>query len=260
MKVAITGKGGVGKTTLAAALALQLAERGWQVTAVDADPDANLGAALGFPPELVRDIVPLGAMRELVAERTGAQPGSMGGYFKLNPLVEDLPEKLGVVHRGVRLLVMGGLKKGGTGCICPENAVLRALTSHLVLRAHEAVILDMEAGIEHMTRGTGRGVDAFVVVVEPGGRSVGTAETIRDLAADLGIEKVWAVGSKVRGEEDREFLTQAMPWAEFLGMVPYDPAAMEADRERRALVDLPGPAQAAYAEILERLLSLQGKG
>ena len=135
MKVAVTGKGGVGKTTLVATMAYVLAERGYDVLAVDADPDANLASALGVSPEEAAELVPIAAMRELVTERTGAEPGSFGSFFRMNPRVDDLPERLSLPVRGVRLMVMGTVKQGAGGCVCPESVLLRTLVRHLLLRS-----------------------------------------------------------------------------------------------------------------------------
>lgn len=220
MKVAVTGKGGVGKTTISAGLATLCARAGHRVIAVDADPDANLAATLGFPdPD---SITPISEMEELIAERTGAPPGSSGQVFTLNPQVDDIPERFCPEHEGVRLLAMGGgSRSGGSGCLCPETAFLRALLSHLIFGSKDVVILDMEAGIEHLTRGTSRAVDAMVVVVEPGARSLETASRIRELAADLGVRRVWAVGNKVRGDADREFIRRSLGDMELVAAIPY---------------------------------------
>ena len=220
MKLAITGKGGVGKTTLAAGLALAFSNEGKRVIAIDADPDSNLAATLGFPePE---KIVPLVEMKELIAERTGVEPGTVGGYFKLNPRVDDIPDKFFREHQGIKVLLMGRVKKGGSGCFCPENAFLKAVLSYLFFSREDVVILDMEAGIEHLGRGTAEGVDSLIVVVEPSMRSIETAFRIKSLAKDLKIKKVFLVGNKVRGGEDIDFIRRNISNFEILGFIWYN--------------------------------------
>ena len=204
MKIAVTGKGGVGKTTLSAFFAKWFAEQGRRVLAIDADPDANLGYALGI--KNASEIIPISQMKELVAERTESVPGAYGGFFKLNPKVDDLPEKLSVSQgENMRLMVMGGVKKGGTGCVCPESILLKNLVQHLILRRDEVVIMDMEAGIEHLGRGTSKFVDWLITVVEPGRRSIDTASRIRQLGKDIGLTRVGLVGNKVRNERTARF-------------------------------------------------------
>lgn len=227
MKIAISGKGGVGKTLLASLLSRKFAAAGHSVLAIDADPDANLAASLGFPhPE---DITPISEMSDLIEERTGARPGETGSFLKLNPKVDDLPEKYAVEHDGIRLMVMGRVKRGGTGCYCAEGVLLQGLLSHLLLQRDEVVILDMEAGIEHLARGTARGVDRLIVVVEPGHRSIETAVRVRQLAQDIDLKSISLVANKVRSPADREFLLKSLPDADFLGFIPYDPAIVDAD-------------------------------
>ena len=227
MKIAISGKGGVGKTTLAALLINYFRLQGKKVLAVDADPDANLALALGVPdPE---SIVPLSQMKEMVAERTDSQPGSMGGFFKMNPKVDDIPEKFSRQLDGVKLIVMGGVKKGGSGCICPESVLLRTLVTHMVLLRDEVVVMDMEAGIEHLTRGTADSVDAFIVVVEPGQRSIQTAGVVKKLAKGLGVKNVFVVANKVRGGEDLEFIRKGIGDMELAGAISFSNEVMEAD-------------------------------
>jgi CO dehydrogenase maturation factor len=231
MKIAISGKGGVGKTTLAAILINYYRDQGKKVLAVDADPDANLALALGVPdPDT---LIPLSQMKEMIAERTDSQPGKMGGFFKLNPKVDDIPEKFAREVDGIKLIVMGGVKKGGSGCICPESVLLRTLVTHMVLLRNEVVVMDMEAGIEHLGRATAQGVDRLIIVVEPGRRSIETARHVKDLAGDLGLKKIAIVGSKIRGAADEEFLKKNLPDFPILGFIPFDDKIVEADLKGR---------------------------
>ena len=185
MKVAITGKGGVGKTTLSSTLARLYADEGRTVLAADVDPDANLGLALGLTEEEVNSITPISKMRQLVEERTGATYTNK--FFKLNPQVSDIPDKFARDINGVKLLVMGTVETGGGGCVCPEHVMLKSILSALVFRKDDVVIMDMEAGLEHLGRGTAGCMDRFIVVIEPGARSVQTYEKVKQLAADLGV-------------------------------------------------------------------------
>jgi len=259
MKLAITGKGGVGKTTLAALLAQAYADRGMQVLAVDADPAPCLAGALGFPPELRAKLHPISEMDELIEGRTGAKPGSIGGFFTLNPRVDDIPERFSVVHRGVRLLEMGSVDTGGSGCICPESAMLKTLFTHLLFRKDEMLILDMYAGVEHLGRATVDFVDAMLVVVEPTRRSLGTASQIKKLANDIGLTRLWLVGNKVRNEEDEQFLQENTPGIPLLGVLYADLAVQEADRLGIAVYDyVPQLKQKAH-EMADQLLSVVEK-
>jgi CO dehydrogenase maturation factor len=230
MKIAVTGKGGVGKTTLSGLLAQTYAENGFQVLAVDADPSPCLAEVMGFPEELQADLHPIAEMDELIYERTGAKPGTVGGFFTLNPRVDDIPERFSAKHRGVRLLEMGSVDFGGAGCICPESALLKTLFTHLLFRDEEMLILDMYAGVEHLGRATVDFVDAMVVVVEPTRRSLGTASQIKKLATDIGLTRLWLVGNKVRSDEDADFIESTTPGLPVLGLLPADPAVQEADR------------------------------
>ncbi len=229
MKIAITGKGGVGKTTLSATLSHLFAAAGKRVIAVDADPDANLAQALGVKPEDIEKIRPIAEMGELIEERTGAKPGNMGGIFKLNPRVDDLPEGFGYKLKDITLLIMGKSKSAGSGCYCPESIFLRRLLKHLFVERDEVVIVDMEAGIEHLTRGTAEAVDAFIVVVEPGQRSIQTANTVKDLAKGLGVKNVFIVANKVRSGSDVSFLTEHIKGMELLGTMHFSQSVMDAD-------------------------------
>lgn len=230
MKIAVSGKGGVGKTTISSLLARYWARNGYRVLALDADPDANLGAALGID---TSNIVPIAKMEELIHERTGVKPGTVGGFFKMNPRVDDLPESLACEKDGVRLLLMGTVKKGGGGCICPESVLLKALVSHLVLYQKDLVIMDMEAGIEHLGRGTAQGVDRLVIVVEPGQRSIDTAAKVRQLTSDIGLHRVAAVGSKVHNQQQEEFLRGNLSDIPLIGVLPYSEEIATADLQSR---------------------------
>jgi CO dehydrogenase maturation factor len=253
MKIAITGKGGVGKTTLTSLLAYAYAERGFQVLAIDADPSPCLGEALAFPNAILETVSPIARMEDLIYERTGAQPGAVGGYFKLNPRVDDIPDRFSAVHRDIRLLELGAVELGGSGCICPESAILRALTTHILLRRDEVVLIDMYAGVEHLGRATADAVDAMLVVVEPTARSLGTAAQIKALAEDIQLTNLFIVGSKVQDDEDREFIAERSPSLPVIGYLMDDPRVRQADREGVVLYDLaPELAQAAI-EITESL-------
>ena len=237
MKLAISGKGGVGKTTLASLLAGVYADEGTTVLAVDANPDANLATALGIPPEEARTIVPISELKDLIEERTGARPGSTSPFFKLNPTVDDIPERFCITRGRIKLLIMGSVKQGGTGCMCPESTLLRALTDELLVRRSEVVIMDMDAGVEHLGRGTARAVDAFIIVVEPGQRSLQTARSIKNLAGDLGIQRCLLVGSKTRSEEQRRFIIDNMPEFRVLGFINYSAPIAEADLRGTGVYD-----------------------
>lgn len=227
MKIAVSGKGGVGKTLLSALLSREFARNGFSVLAIDADPDTNLASALGFPhPET---IIPISEMKDIIQERTGADPSQPGSLLKLNPRVDDIPEKYSRCQDGIRLMVMGKVKRGGSGCYCGENTLLQSLITHLLVARDEVVILDMAAGIEHLGRATARAVDKLIIVVEPGRKSIETAFRVKNLAADIGLTQIAAVGNKIRGSSDKEFITSSLAGFEFLGFIPYDTAIVDAD-------------------------------
>jgi len=251
MKIAVTGKGGVGKTTIAACLSKRFQDDGYSVLAIDADPNANLALALGFPSP--NDITPIADMSKLVEERTGAKPGSTGGFFTLNPRVDDIPERFCAEHEGIRLMIMGTVKKGGSGCVCPESVLLRTLVSHLLLVRKEVVILDMEAGVEHLGRATAKAVDMLIVVVEPGKRSIDTAYRIRELAKDIGIEKIGVIANKVRSDKDREFIYSKMQGFDFLGAISSDPEIIETDLRGIPPFELSSGIMEEVDKVIEKL-------
>lgn len=229
MKIAISGKGGVGKTTLTALLAQEAASQGLGVFAIDADPNPNLAIALAFegePPPLVE-------MKDVIEDRLGA----LEGFFRLNPHVQDIPDRFSAEQNGIRLLVMGGIRQGGSGCACPENTFLRSLLQHLVLARDEWVFVDMEAGLEHLGRATAQGVDALLVVVEPDRRSIETARRIVTLAQQIGLKRVHAVGNKVRDPEDEAFIAEQLADIEPLTFLADSDEAREAARRGRPIDD-----------------------
>ena len=239
MKIAVTGKGGVGKTTVAAMLARVWNDAGCRVIAVDADPDANLAGTLGYRgPE----ITPLVGLKELLEERVGG--GGFGGFLKMNPRVDDIPGQFSVAVDGIRVLVMGTIDRGRRGCACPENVLLREVLRHLILDANEHVVVDMEAGIEHLGRGTAEAVDAMLVVVEPGWASLQTAARVAKLAGDLGITRVHAVANKIRSDEDTAFVVSGLGQIPLVATLPYD-----AELERRARRGEWDRGSAVYREI-----------
>jgi len=231
LKLAVGGKGGVGKTTITSLIARAIAalNKETKVIAIDADPVANLAAGLGIDES--KPITPVSELSDLIAERTGAEPGTMGGFFTLNPKVDDIPDRFSIEKDGVKLLVMGTVQQGGSGCICPESTILKALMNHLVLARNEVVVMDMEAGVEHLGRATSGSVDALIVVVNPGMRSRVAADKIRKLGQDIGIKNIIVLGNRVRSDEDKELIRQSMPDFEILGFIPELDEIASSDRD-----------------------------
>jgi CO dehydrogenase maturation factor len=254
MKIAITGKGGVGKTTVAGIVAHLANRDGKIVLAVDADPDANLAYALGIPEAERARIVPMARQKELIEERTGARLKEFGQIFKMNPHIGDVADRFSFLFRGIHLLVLGGIEAGGSGCACPENIFLRHLLRHILLERGEFVIVDMEAGIEHLGRGTAEGVDLMVVVVEPTTQSVATAQSIVGLAKQIGLREIRFVGNKVSSDEERAFLNERLKGGQFIGFIPYAESIREADRQGFSLIDrLDGELLRSFSGVYDNL-------
>lgn len=253
MKIAITGKGGVGKTTFAATLARLYADEGKNVLAADVDPDANLGLALGFTEEELNQIIPISKMRKLVEERTGAD--EFNKVFRINPKVDDIPDKYAKKCNGVKLLVLGTVETANSGCVCPEHVMLKRIINHLILRSSDVVIMDMEAGLEHLGRGTTQGMDQFVVVIEPGARSIQTYQNVKRLAEGLGVKQVGVVANKVRGPEDEEFIRSKIPEEDLLGFIHYNSDVIDADRQGKSPYDFSPEAVEEIKMIKERMES-----
>jgi CO dehydrogenase maturation factor len=257
MKIAISGKGGVGKSTLAAALSLLLAEKKRKVLALDADPAANLANAIGIPEEQRKKIVPISKQKTLIEERTGAKVKQYGQMFKLNPEVSDIADKYAINYNGVSLIVVGAIEKGGSGCACPESILVRALVTNLVLHRNEVLIMDMEAGVEHLGRATVSGVDAMLIVVEPGQRSVDCAKTIIGMAHDIGLRKLYIVGNRISCHEDETFIRNSFPDREIMGIIPYSDKVRRSDMNGVSVLDNIEPeTREAFESILKSMEGL----
>ncbi len=254
MKIAVAGKGGVGKTTMASLLAHHYTSKSRHVLCIDADPSPCLGPALGFPADKLDKLLPIAEMRALIAERTGSDPKqSAGGFFRLNPKVSDLPDKFSAEHDGMQLLMLGAVEHGGSGCICPASALLKQLVNHIMVQPDEVVILDLYAGVEHLGRGTAESVDAMLVVAEPTRRSLNTARQVHSLASDIGISEIHLVGNKISGAEDEAFFTDHANEFSLIGCLHSSPDALIADRTGERLYDLDVTLAAETSRIAESL-------
>tara|TARA_B100000609_G_scaffold193661_1_gene185308 strand:- start:50 stop:817 length:768 start_codon:yes stop_codon:yes gene_type:complete len=254
MKIAISGKGGVGKSTIAAVLALTLARRGGRVLALDCDPDANFGGALGMDAEKLDSIIPISKQIDLIEERTGAKVKRYGQMFKLNPEVSDIADNYATRHDGVDLLVLGAVEDGGSGCACPESVLIKALVTDLVLYKDETLIMDMEAGVEHLGRATARGVDVMLVVVEPGQNSIDCAKRVVKMTAQVGIKDVRFVANKVNDSDDEAFIKNALSEYNLIETLPYCNEIRKADRQGKSVVDsLPEELVAKFDNIIKEL-------
>lgn len=257
LKIAVGGKGGVGKTTITSLIARCIAasNKETKVIAIDADPVANLAAGLGIDES--KPITPVSELSDLIAERTGAKPGTMGGFFTLNPKVDDIPDRFSIEKDGVKLLVMGTVQQGGSGCICPESTILKALMNHLVLGRNEVVVMDMEAGVEHLGRATSGSVDALIVVVNPGKRSRVAADKIRKLGQDIGIKNIIILGNRVKSEEDKQLIRESMTDYEILGFIPELDEIVASDRSGERPFDDITTIPVELQEITKKLIALE---
>ncbi len=253
MKIAISGKGGVGKTTLAGVMARMLGEQGFKVLAIDADPDSNLGSATGFTPEELKETVPLAQMDEFVEERTGVKKGQYGSFFKLNPMVEDIPDRFSVEKGNVRLIVLGNIVQGGGGCFCAENVLLKSLLSYVLIERDEYVIVDMEAGLEHLGRGSTAYIDALIVVVEPGQRSFQTAYQTKKLANDLGIKNIFVVGNKVMDDGDLALIEKNLNGLPLIGCLGFNGKILDADKKGVSPYDIDERIKIEVMQIIDNL-------
>ena len=261
VKIAIAGKGGVGKTTISGTLSRLLAKDGLKVYAIDADPAMNLWISLGIDKKNVESASPLSENDILVEERTGAKPGSIGGVFSLTPKVNDISEKYGVSGPdGVKLLILGTVKSGGIGCMCPANSLLKALMRHLLISQNDAVVLDMEAGLEHLGRGVVKGVDVLINVVEPSYRSIQTSIRVKKLADELEVENVIVVGNRITNQKEENFLRNEFKALnqDLLSIIPYDPAIPEAEMNGKAPIDY-NPTSPAMNALIDLEMKLKEK-
>jgi CO dehydrogenase maturation factor len=257
IKIAVSGKGGVGKTTVSAILAELLAKDGLDVLAIDADSDANLASALGVEAEKAPP--PLIGMKELISRRTGSDPASVGQYFKLNPAVSDLPEKYWLKVGSIKLLVLGCIERAGGGCACPEGAFLKALLAHTLLQRQEAIIVDLAAGLEFMGRACVHGIDALIVVVEPGSRSIETAVGIANMAKTMAISTVAAFINKITDESQVQAIKSQLGNIPVLGSFGYEPSIQSSDLNRKPVITASADLVSELSEVKYKLMGLLGK-
>jgi CO dehydrogenase maturation factor len=255
-KIAITGKGGVGKSTITAALALITARKNVKVLAIDADPDANLASALGIPLESQKHIITIAKHKKLIEERTGAKVQQYGQMFKLNPEVSDIADTYAYHHRGIELVVLGAIQSGGSGCSCPENVLLRALVQDLVLHRGEVLFMDMEPGIEHLGRATARGVTSLIIVVEPGIRSIESFKRISSMASEICIRNIAVIVNKIKSEKDEDLIRYEVDATKIIGVIPYSETILNNDRDGKSAIDnLDHNLLGLFEDIVQRLFS-----
>lgn len=226
------------------------AKRGFNVYAVDADPDVSLGATLGLPAQALSSLRPIIEMKKLIDERAGGG----GVFFTLNPKVDDLIDDFTIKQDKIRFLRMGAIKQGGTSCYCKENSFLYAVLGNLLLDKDDVVVLDMSAGIEHLTRGTARGVDLMIIVTEPTRVSVATAKVVQDLANELKIRNIKILVNKVRTEKEKEFVRSQFTDRELLGMIPFDEEVLENALEEKSGLLAGSGVMPGIDELVEAIL------
>lgn len=256
MKIAVSGKGGVGKTTIASSLVKLFAKSHEMVYAIDADPDACLAAAVGIDQETIENLTPVVEMKDIIAEKSGGD----GAFYSLNPEMDELFKDYSIEMDNIRFFRMGGIKQGGSACYCRENTFLNAFVSNLLFDKKSAVIMDMGAGIEHLTRGTARSVDIMLVVVEPSKNSVNTANLVKKLAFDIGIKKVRIIGNKIRNEKEKEFIKNSFHAEEILGFVSFDEDVWDSAMDKGPASNLQGALLDSMKKIHDQLLREVGEG
>ena len=249
MKIAISGKGGVGKTTIMALLAGELKKSGKDVLVIDADPSPHMAQTLGV--KSTEGVKPIAEMTKLLVERSGKTEGSP--MYNMNPQVNDILEEFMLEHDGMKLMVLGAIQTGDKGCACPENNVLRRMLTKLLLSKDQVVLLDMEAGVEHLGRGTIAGIDHLLIVVIPSQSSIRTALKVKKLAEDVHIPKISFVGNKVADDEDKEFLVNGLPEAP-IAFFPDSKAIRKAERDEIAITSVEGAADDAPAILTNAVM------
>jgi CO dehydrogenase maturation factor len=256
LKLAISGKGGTGKSTISGLLSHYFSKAGYKVLAIDSDPDSNLASAIGIPQEEIKKIITISEERLLIKERTGANPSEFGQMFKINPTVDDIPDKYSYTYKRIKLLVFGAVRKGGAGCACPENVLLKSLLADIILNKDEIVIVDMEAGIEHLGRGSSKSIDLMLIVVEPGSRSIETANNIFKLAGEIGVSKFGIIANKICNDEQAQWVKSQFPQNIFLGAISTNEIIARSDFLREPLIDImDDKLKKEFDEIYSRILN-----